>query len=182
MAAQWSNGSDDCPSLDGLSLRDACSEAARAIAAVGGQIELAIRESELPVEQMSSGVARVVEATDALLARDGMRDDADLAAVRAFVHGAVEQMQFYDRMTQHLGHVYNYMMAIASRMGQISENPGVDETPDIARANWEELRSRFHSRLLTEPQRQLFDMMLPPDTGMTARMRQRSEPGSIELF
>ena len=182
MAAQWSNGSEGRPSTDGPSLRDACSEAARAIAAVGGQIELAVRESEEPVAQMSAGVARVVEATDALLAREGMANDPDLAAVRAFVHGAVEQMQFYDRMTQHLGHVYNYMMAIASRMGDISEDPSIDGTPDIARANWEELRSRFYSRLLTEPQRQLFDMMLPPDTGMTARMRQRAEPGSIELF
>ena len=182
MAALQGNSPNGSLMADGPALREACSEAARAIAAVGSQIELALRESEAPVSQMSSGVARVVEATDSLLAKPGMAGDPDLIAVRAFVQGAVEQMQFYDRMSQHLGHVYNYMMAIAARMGDLSENPDIDGTADIARTNWEELRSRFYSRLLTEPQRQLFDMMLPPDTGITARMRQRAEPGSIELF
>lgn len=182
MAAQHGQSADGSLMAEGPALREACTEAARAIAAVGSQIELALRESEAPVSQMSAGVARVVEATDALLAKPGLAGDQDLAAVRAFVQGAVEQMQFYDRMSQHLGHVYQYMMAIASRLGDIAEDPSFDGTPDIARTNWEELRSRFHSRLLTEPQRQLFDMMLPPDTGITARMRQRAEPGSIELF
>jgi hypothetical protein len=182
MSVQWANGSDEAAEQEAPSLRDACGEAARAIAAVGGQIDLAIRESEEPVAQMSAGVARVVEATEALMASDALRDNPDLATVRAFVHGAVEHMQFYDRMTQHLGHVYGYMMAIASRMGNLAESPELDGTPEDARKNWEELRSRFYGRLLTEPQRQLFDMMLPPDTGITARMRQRADPGSIELF
>lgn len=167
---------------DAAALGEVCREAARAIAAVSSQVDLALRESEPPVTELSAGIARAVAATEALRANPQLADDPNLAVIREVTRAAIEQLQFYDRMTQHLGHVYDYMMAIAARVGDVADDPTVDATPELARAEWEALRSRFYSRLLTEPQRQLFDMLLPPDTGSTGRMRVRADLGSIELF
>lgn len=173
---------DDTTPVDAVALREACREAARAIAAVSSQVDLALREAEPPVTELSAGIARVVAAAEALRRNPALANDPNLAVIAGFVHGAIEHMQFYDRMSQHLGHVYDYMMAIAARVGDVADNPAIDPTPEAARAEWEALRARFYSRLLTEPQRQLFDMLLPPDTGSTGRMRLRADLGSIELF
>lgn len=167
---------------DAAALREACREAARAIAAVSSQVDLALREAEPPVSELSGGIARIVAASEALKRNPALASDPNFAVIGDVVRAAIEQLQFYDRMTQHLGHVYDYMMAIAARVGDVADDPTVDGTPEMARAEWEELRSRFYSRLLTEPQRQLFDMLLPPDTGSTGRMRLRADLGSIELF
>ena len=85
-------------------------------------------------------------------------------------------------MFQHLTHVHDYLMSVAGRLGAISEETDADPDPSAARAGWERLRGRFYSRLLTEPQRQLLDMMLPSQAGNSVRMRERAALGSIELF
>lgn len=168
------------------------SEAAQAIAAAVAQIELAVREVQHPVEelgvlidQMSSGLGVLRTARCRSVNPDVVAvfpDDLDRAVekLQKQVNGSITQLQFYDRLVQHLKHVQDFLSGTA---GELASRSTCDaEQTDV----WGGLREKFRTRLITQAQRQLLDALLPPPEGADLDSEQaRSEcaaQGSVELF
>jgi hypothetical protein len=112
-------------------------EAARALEAAGDQIALALRESQPQVDALSESLQRLAMG----LARKGHLTPPDIAALNTLMMQAVARMQFYDRMTQHLGHVQDYLARCARNMGG-SEPTG-----------WTGVHQQLSERLLSDTQR-----------------------------
>lgn len=164
---------------------DSC---ARAITAATMQIELALHEAAEPVERLGESIARLAK----ILSEVG-DDKADTAALnrrldelRADLGVGIETLQFYDRMVQHLSHVRDYLSAISNQIADGSGEIAVDE-PAANEEAWEELRARLRKRLISDPQRWLLDLVLPPtewkrDAPDTEAEDLPAAQGSIELF
>jgi hypothetical protein len=148
-------------------------EAIRVLQAAGAQIELALHQSQAPIDSLGESLRRLA----ALLADPAQlaRPEA-LALMRADLLRAITNLQFHDRMTQHLQHVRDYLAGSATHMAE----------QDADEEAWRNLHSRLHDRLLSETQR----MHLGKDflLGMLAREQQHrdggaaSKPGDIDLF
>ena len=167
-------------------------EAAQAIAAAVAQIDLAVREVKTPVEelgllidQMSTGLGTLRTARRRSVNPDVVAvfpDEFDRAVdkLQKQVNGSITQLQFYDRLVQHLKHVQDYLSAAAGELASRStEDP---QALDI----WNGLRDRLRTRLISEAQRQLLEVMLPPPEGAdfdTGQARDElAAQGSVELF
>jgi hypothetical protein len=168
------------------------SEAAQAIAASVAQIELAVREVQpaveqlgLLIEQMSTGLGVLRAARPRNASPDAVAVFPDefartLDKLQKSIHGSITHLQFYDRMVQHLAHVQDYLSAAAGELASRS-------TCDPVEAGvWDGLRDRLRTRLISQPQRQLLDAMLPPADGADLDSKQaRAEHASlssVELF
>jgi len=148
-------------------------EAIRVMQAAGAQIELALHQSQAPIDSLGESLRRLA----ALLADPAQlaRPEA-LALMRADLLRAITNLQFHDRMTQHLQHVRDYLSGSAAHMAE----------QDADEEAWRNLHNRLHDRLLSETQR----MHLGKDflLGMMAREQQHrdvgaaSKPGDIDLF
>jgi hypothetical protein len=167
-------------------------EAAQAIAAAVAQIELAVREVQTPVEalgllidQMSTGLGSMRTARRRNVNPDVIAvfpDEFDRAVdkLQKQVDGSITQLQFYDRLVQHLKHIQDYLSGAAGELASRS-------TADAQAADvWNGLRERLRTRLISEAQRQLLDAMLPPPEGADLDSGQAREElaaqGSVELF
>ncbi len=82
-------------------------EASRALAAAGEQIALALKESQPQVEALGEALHQLAVA----LARKDELTQVEIVALNAAMMQAVNRLQFYDRMTQHLTHVQDYLLA-----------------------------------------------------------------------
>jgi hypothetical protein len=111
-------------------------EAARALEAAGDQIALALRESQPQVDALSESLQRLAMG----LSRKGHLTPPELSAMNTLMMQAVARMQFYDRMTQHLTHVQDYLTRCARNMG--SEPSG-----------WTGVHQQLSDRLLSDTQR-----------------------------
>jgi hypothetical protein len=154
------------------------SEAAQAIAAAVAQIELAVREVQAPVEQLGLLIDQMSSGLGAM-GSDSHRS-LMLEKLQKQLNGSITQLQFYDRLVQHLKHVQDYLSGAA---GELASRSTADaQTVDV----WNGLRNRLRTRLISEAQRQLLDAMLPPPQGADLDSEQaRSEcaaQGSVELF
>jgi hypothetical protein len=102
-----------------------------------------------------------------------------LGRLQADVFKGIEQLQFYDRMVQHLTHIQEYVIAVASELGSVKSE---SQAPAI----WGELHARLRKRLISDEQRGLLDVFLSPDTPMRvsaqALRADYSPPGSLEMF
>jgi hypothetical protein len=167
-------------------------EAAQALAAAVAQIELAVREVQTPVEelgllidQMSTGLGSVRTARRRNVNPDVIAvfpDEFDRAVdkLQKQVDGSITQLQFYDRLVQHLKHIQDYLSGAAGELASRS-------TADAQAADvWNGLRERLRTRLISEAQRQMLDAMLPPPEGAGLDSGQAREElaaqGSVELF
>jgi hypothetical protein len=96
------------------------------------------------------------------------------------VNGSITQLQFYDRLVQHLKHVQDYLSGTAGELASRSMCDTADA--DV----WNSMRERLRIRLISQSQRQLLDAMLPPPDGADLNSDQaRAElaaQGSVELF
>jgi prefoldin subunit 5 len=168
------------------------SEAAQAIAASVAQIELAVREVQpsvealgLLIDQLSSGLVTLHAARRRNAGPDAVAvfpDEIDRAVdkLQKQVNGSITQLQFYDRLVQHLKHVQDYLSGTA---GELASRSTCDpHNPEV----WTSLRDRLRRRLISEPQRQLLDAMLPPadgaDLDSDGARAEVSAQGSVELF
>jgi hypothetical protein len=111
---------------------------AQVLAAASEQIGLALLDSHAAVETLGASLERLA----ALLGQDLTRPDvtAELAGLRAEMARAVTGLQFYDRMTQHLSHVRDYLA-------------GTVEQLSTASGTFESVNRRLADRLLTDTHR-----------------------------
>jgi hypothetical protein len=147
-------------------------EAIRVLRAASAQIELALHQSQAPIDSLGESLRRMA----ALLADPAQLGRPEsLALVRADLLRAITNLQFHDRMTQHLQHVRDYLSGSATHMA----------VQDADEEAWRGLHNRLHDRLLSETQR----MHLGQDflLSVLSREQQRdnpaaSKPGDIDLF
>ena len=172
------------------------SEAAQAIAAAVAQIELAVREVQSPVAQLSQMIDQMSTGLGGLRSDRRRVADPDIVAVfpdafdravdklQKHVSVSITHLQFYDRLVQHLQHVQDFLSGTAAELANRSGShpQKADEEADI----WNGLRERFRTRLISNAQRQLLDAMLPPPEGADITSQQaRNElaaQGGVELF
>src|SRR6201996_6680698 len=142
-------------------------EAAQAIAASVAQMDLAVREVRPAVEQLGELIgsmsAGLVELRNARARPD--RFDEGVAKLEKQVHGSITQLQFYDRLVQHMQHLQDFLSGAA---GELASEPANDET-------WEALRSKLRIRLISAAQRELLDVVLPSPQGPHMNSRQARE-------
>lgn len=165
-------------------------EAAQALAAAAVQIDLAVREAQAPVDRLTLLVDCLAEALRELgaplsgsnepVAQQPVlhdRPESPLERLRKDLCLCVTQLQFYDRMSQHLAHVQDYLASAANELA--SPSPSGDGV-------WDRLRTKLRARLISAAQRELLDSILAPETGPTtsaaAARAEYAALGSVELF
>jgi hypothetical protein len=148
-------------------------EAIRVLQAASAQVELALHQSQPPIDALGESLRRLA----ALLADpDQLSRPESQAMMRADLLRAIMSLQFHDRMTQHLQHVRDYLSGSATHMAE----------QDSDEEAWRGLHNRLHDRLLSETQR----MHLGKEflLGVLAREHQNrdsaaaAKPGDIDLF
>ncbi|MGE0583100.1 MAG: hypothetical protein AB7P31_13335 [Steroidobacteraceae bacterium] len=158
------------------------------------QLALAMRESDGAVERLGCAIERMSitqPAIEAMRARLAMQatDPATTADIDGCMQrmledlaACVENIQFYDRMVQHLGHLKHYLASISG----VHAAPG---TPRAEIAALELANSQFRRRLLTDAQRSVFDHVFRPDNqdeleslAERAARASNAAEGTIEFF
>ncbi|MBK7116897.1 MAG: hypothetical protein IPH71_12910 [Proteobacteria bacterium] len=115
-------------------------EAVRVLQAASAQIELALHQSQAPIDSLGESLRRLA----ALMADPAQLERPEsLAMMRADLLRAITNLQFHDRMTQHLQHVRDYLSGSATHMAE----------QDADEEAWRRLHNRLHDRLLSETQR-----------------------------
>ena len=156
------------------------------LTAVAAQLELALRESVGPVDELGRALGRMSDELAhiriAVAATAEEKLHANCREVIRELSTCMESLQFYDRMVQHLSHLRDYLAGL-------SANPAGQAAAGGEPADWERLREALRRRLISEAQRELLDLILPPPHAPHAS---RAEPrsahalhvgeGSIELF
>ena len=150
----------------------ASKEAARALVAAAGQIDLALRESRPQVEALGGALH---ELAAALSQPDGAAG-VDVAHLGAVMRRAVTRLQFYDRMAQHLSHLQDYL---ARSAGQIAS-----QEPE---GGWTGVHQQLTDRLLSDTQRFHLGRNVQEDQQAAAEPASgehggRARPGDIDLF
>jgi len=146
-------------------------EASRALAAAGEQIALALRESQPQVEALGEALHQLAGA----LARRDELNEVEMVALNAAMMQAVIRLQFYDRMTQHLTHVQEYLARSARQIGGAEPDGG-----------WTGVHKQLSERLLTDTQRfhlgKNFREGLLAASGAGRDPVRNSPAGDIDLF
>jgi len=148
-------------------------EAARALAAASEQIMLALRESQPQVEALGEALGQLAAA----LTQPGGLANTDVTELRADLRRAVTRLQFYDRMTQHLGHVQDYLSRSAQQIG----------SPEPSAANWDKVHQQLADRLLSDTQRfhlgkNFFEGKLASGDTQERKSRGPAVPSDTDLF
>lgn len=151
---------------------DKARELARVLGAASEQIGLALLDSHSAVERLGDSLERLA----ALLTQDLAAPDApqQLEALRQEMARAVVGLQFYDRMTQHLTHVRDYLN-------------GTVEQLDSASGTFETLNRKLADRLLSDTHRIFLGRNFSKDFLAPRRTpggpeRSGGSQGDIDLF
>jgi hypothetical protein len=156
---------------------------ARMLELCEAQMESALSESDVAVDELINSFKGLIEAGQALGAHG---DNTDLAqqldALRKQTAAAVVAFQFYDKLTQRLGHVRYSLSALAMFV--------CDRAKSSERDQWRRLFSTLRRLYRTDEERQLFKLMVDGATAEQARehiqqstLTLRSAPtGEIEIF
>lgn len=172
----------------GLSSTENVEETVRLLDLFASQIEATINEGDTAVEDLTCSFTAIVNSSQAI-ARV-MREGGDPTAVRAAVmqhckvisdkvQTAIVAFQFYDRLTQQLGHVRDGLSTVAGRVSGDAE---------AAEQSWREVHERIRGRYTMERERVMFDLLVG-GLGVDEALEQRgdggatsSEAGNIDLF
>jgi predicted trehalose synthase len=143
------------------------------LAAASEQIMLALRESQPQVEALGEALGQLAAA----LAQRGGPAAGDVATLGSDLRHAVTRLQFYDRMTQHLTHVQDYLSRSALQIDHPSPPAG----------GWDSVHQQLADRLLTETQRFHLGKNFLEEQAASAEARERKSrgpaaPGDIDLF
>jgi hypothetical protein len=163
--------------------QQAVAAAAGSMAAVAAQIDLAVREADGPVERLGATIGRIgitLAMMQEALETTDIRLKWGLGQLRREYCCAIEDLQFHDRMSQHLRHLQDYLAGTGALLAREATNAdGADP------GGWLRLRDQLMRKLITESQRQLFGQMQPaPAHGPLGAHPPAAyaRPGSIELF
>jgi hypothetical protein len=156
---------------------------ARMLLLCEAQMESALSESDVAVDELIKSFKGLIEAGQALGAQ---KDNTDLAqqldTLRKQTAAAVVAFQFYDKLNQRLGHVRYSLSALAMFV--------CDREKAHERDQWRRLFSTLRRLYRTEEERQLFKLMVDGATAEEARehiqqstLTLRTSPtGEIEIF
>jgi hypothetical protein len=163
---------------------------ARMLELCEAQMESALSESDFAVEALIKSFSGLIEAGQALgslnektPAEAGAADLArQLDALRKQTAAAIVAFQFYDKLTQRLGHVRYSLSALAMFV--------CDRTKSGEREQWKRMFSTLRRLYRTEEERELFKLMIDGATAEEARehiqqstLTLRTAPtGEIEIF
>jgi hypothetical protein len=166
-------------------------DGAHALAAAVTQIELALLEARTPVEQLGLLTERMANALGSLrMARapgcaagphcaSAGEEESSIAQLQTDLYDSIQQLQFYDRMVQHLSHIQDYLSCVANQLASVAESGATVDT-------WDGLRAKLRKRLISDAQRTLLDLVLPPPAGTPSAQQtaltERACQGDIELF
>jgi hypothetical protein len=146
-------------------------EAARALGAAGEQIALALKESQPQVEALGEALHQLASA----LARRDELTAVEMVALNAAMMQAITRLQFYDRMSQHLSHVQDYLSRSARQIGGPQPDGG-----------WTGVHRQLSERLLSDTQRfhlgKNFREGLLAASGANRDTPRNSPAGDIDLF
>jgi hypothetical protein len=156
---------------------------ARMLLLCEAQMESALSESDVAVDELIKSFKGLIEAGQALGAQN---DNTNLAqqldALRKQTAAAVVAFQFYDKLTQRLGHVRYSLSALAMFV--------CDREKAHERDQWRRLFSTLRRLYRTDEERQLFKLMVDGASAEEARehiqqstLTLRPGPtGEIEIF
>jgi hypothetical protein len=160
---------------------------ARMLLLCEAQMESALSESDVAMDELIKSFKGLIEAGQALgTQHEAKGETADLAqqldALRKQTAAAVVAFQFYDKLTQRLGHVRYSMSALAMFV--------CDREKAHERDQWRRLFSTLRRLYRTEDERELFKLMVEGASAEEARehiqqstLTLRAGPtGEIELF
>jgi hypothetical protein len=163
---------------------------ARLLSLCEAQMESALSESDVAVEALVKSFAGLIEAGQALgsLNEQAPADAgaADLAqrldALKKQTAAAVVAFQFYDKLTQRLGHVRYSLSALAMFV--------CDREKTGEREQWRRMFATLRRLYRTEEERQLFKLMVEGASAEEAREHiqqstvtlRASATGEIEIF
>jgi hypothetical protein len=156
------------------------------IEAAAALIELALHESNGPVEDLSRALGRLAQAvqdaapgspTSGLAAHEREQLAREVAI-------CIESLQFHDRLTQQLTQVRNLLatlvftsVPIANSLVKMTGRP-LDGDPH----NWEVLLENLRARFTSDSHRILFNLLLPGEGARAGVPALHANEGSIELF
>lgn len=151
-------------------------EAARVLSAAAEQIGLAMKDSQPAVDALGASMARLADYVANL--QQGKADQARLKDITSDLARAVTGLQFYDRMTQHLSHVRDYLAGSAAELGVEGGTPSEP---------WASLHQQLAGKLLSETHRMYLGRNFPEDYLKHRGAQSREErgaaaPGDIDLF
>jgi hypothetical protein len=162
---------------------------ARLLSLCEAQMESALSESDVAVEALVKSFAGLIEAGQALgsmseRAPEGGATDlaGQLEALKKQTAAAIVAFQFYDKLTQRLGHVRYSLSALAMFV--------CDRTKTGEREQWRRMFATLRRLYRTEEERELFRMMVEGASAEEARehiqqttLTLRTAPtGEIEIF
>lgn len=134
-------------------------ELLRAATTAAALIELAIKESLKPVDQLGQALSRIADKSAAV----GGTFTADVSV-------CIENVQFHDRMVQQLTQIRDLLCGAADQRGSQRTGP-----------EWPVVRERLRRHFTSESHRILFDLLMPGEPGKDAVQLHAAE-GSLELF
>ena len=158
---------------------------ARLLSLCEAQMESALSESDVAVEALVKSFAGLIEAGQAL-GSSSEKAPVDLAAqletLKQQTAAAVVAFQFYDKLTQRLGHVRYSLSALAMFV--------CDHAKSGEREQWRRMFATLRRLYRTEEERQLFRLMVEGASAEEARehiqqstVTLRASPtGEIEIF
>jgi hypothetical protein len=164
-------------------------QVARLLSLCEAQMESALSESDVAVEALVKSFAGLIEAGQALgsisdkTPQTGATDlAAQLEALKKQTAAAVVAFQFYDKLTQRLGHVRYSLSALAMFV--------CDRAKAGEREQWRRMFATLRRLYRTEEERQLFRLMVEGASAEEAREHiqqstltlRAATTGEIEIF
>jgi len=147
------------PDLDWSQVR----ETVRMLQVAVGQIQVAMREGSDSVETLSGVFTSMMGSIKQI--SESMSDleeanveltkemvEASCNQVESQIHGTIVAFQFYDRLSQRLGHVTDSLSSLSDLVGDQSRLYSPDE--------WKGLQQKIRSRYNMEEELEMFDAVL----------------------
>lgn len=150
------------------------------VEAAAALIELALHESNGPVEDLSRALGRLAQAAQGTApSTTNSLDQHERARLAQEVTICIESLQFHDRLTQQLTQVRNLLatLAFTNVPMDIAGRP-LGGNPH----NWEVLLENLRARFTSDSHRILFNLLLPGAGGRSSVPSLHANEGSIELF
>jgi hypothetical protein len=162
------------PALSAARRRAEPAPPAQAAAAL---IELALHESNAPVDALSGALTRMTQLLHGDWDAGDDQHHRDRLAREIAV--CVENLQFHDRLTQQLTQVRNLLASLASNGVSVDTSGRPTQSDEHS---WQMLLENLRARFTSDSHRILFNLLLPSAGGRTSVPPPHANEGSVELF